>query len=159
MKVYFPFKFVNFLICSFKLFLGIFTSMIAMSTWRVCGFIIMKSSLSLLILFILKFTLFDSKSHSYPFMMFARHICSYHFISICPSTLLYFRNTSYRKCTVRSSIFILKIPWTLLDFLVNLLDCSYWRVWLCPSICCLLHLISLVRFAFRVLFWVKSIRI
>ena len=106
MKVYFPFKFVSFLICSFKLFLGIFTSMIAMSSWRVCGFIIMKSSLSLLILFILKFTLFDSESHSYPFMLFARHIWPYPFISICPPTLLYFKNTSYRKCTVKSYIFI-----------------------------------------------------
>lgn len=105
MKVYFPFKSVSFLICSFKLFLDIFTSMMAMSSWRVHGFIIMKSSLSLLILFILKFTLFDSKIHSYPFMLSARHICSYPFISICPSTLLYFKNTSYRKYTVRTYIF------------------------------------------------------
>jgi len=45
-------------------------------------------------------------------MLFARHIWSYPFTSICPPTLLYFKNTSYRKCTVKSYIFIYseKIP-------------------------------------------------
>ena len=158
MKVYFPFKFVSFLICSFKLFLGIFTSLIAMSSWRVCSFIIMKSSLSLLMLFIL--SLLYLTVRAIPILLCCLQDI-YDPIPLHPfAHLHYCISRTLLTESVQLSLtflFILKNPWTLLDFSVSLHDCSYWRVWFCPSICCLCHLIFPLSFAFHVLFWANNI--